>query len=234
VPLDPQAGWLPDLDRVPWDRLAILWLNTPDNPTGAVAPLDFLEEAAARCRRAGALLASDEAYSELWFAGDPPPSALQVSDRTGVVAFHTLSKRSSVPGWRSGFAAGDAELLGAYARHRAHLGTTPPAAIQRASVVAWGDEEHVAVARERYGRKRAVVLPALQAAGLQDAGGPGTFFLWLRVPGGDDVACAERWLERGISLMPGSLLGAGGEGHVRVALVPPLEACERAAAILAG
>ena len=135
-----ERGWLPDLDAVPWDRLSLLWLNTPGNPTGAVAPLEFLAEAAERCRAAGAVLACDEAYSELWFAGDPPVSALQLEDRQGVVAFNTLSKRSSMAGYRSGFVAGDPEVIAALKRFRPNTGTVPQAFVQRAAVAAWGDE----------------------------------------------------------------------------------------------
>ena len=229
---DAAGGWLPDLEAVPWDRLAILWIASPANPTGAVAPLAYLEEVATRCRAAGAVLAVDEAYTELWFEGDPPPSALQLADRTGVLSFHSLSKRSSMPGYRSGFVAGDPALIAILRRHRPNVGTAPQRFVQWASVAAWNDDEHVVQTRARYAAKRAVLLPALEAAGLRLVGGPASFFLWLAVPGGDDEAFAARWLERGIVMAPGSYLGAGGEGHVRVALVPTLAECERAAALL--
>jgi len=230
--LDAEHGWLPNLDAVPWERLVLLWVNSPGNPTGAVAPLAWLEDAAARCREHGVVLASDEAYCELYF-GDPPPSALQVAERQGVLAFHTLSKRSSMPGHRSGFVAGDAELIGLLRRFRPSLGTAPQEFVQRASVAAWGDEAHVEEARARYAAKRDVLLPALQAAGLEHVGGDASFFLWMRVPDGDDERLAARWLEHGVVVAPGSYLGEGGEGHVRVALVPTLEACERAADLVA-
>jgi len=232
LPTDEAGGWLPDLDAVPWERLAILWIASPANPTGAVAPLAYLEEAAARCRAAGAVLAVDEAYIELWFESEPPPSALQLSNRTGVLSFHSLSKRSSMPGYRSGFVAGDPALIAILRRHRPNVGTAPQRFVQHASVAAWDDDEHVAQTRSRYAAKRAALLPALQDAGLRLAGGPASFFLWLAVPGGDDEAFAARWLEQGIVLAPGSYLGAGGEGHVRVALVPTVAECERAAELL--
>ena len=232
VPLRAEHGWLPDLDALPWERLGLLWLNSPNNPTAVAAPLDFLERAAERCRAHDVVLACDEAYSELWFGGDPPASGLQVRDRAGVVVFNTLSKRSSMPGYRSGFAAGDPEIVAALRRFRPNTGTAPQTFIQRASVVAWGDEEHVTETRARYARKREIVLPALRAAGLQPAGGDASFFLWLRVPGGDDEAFAASLLEAGIVVTPGSYLGAGGEGHVRAALVPTIAQCERAAGIL--
>ena len=234
LPLLAERGWLPDLDAIDFRRLALLWVNLPNNPTGATAPLAWLEELAARCRGHGTVLASDEAYCELWFAGEPPASALQLADRTGVLAFHTLSKRSSMPGYRSGFVAGDPALVALLKRFRPTVGTAPPTFVQRASVVAWDDDAHVAEIRARYAAKRAVLLPALRAASLEPVGGDASFFLWLRVPGGDDEALAARWLERGVVVTPGSYLGEAGAGHLRVALVPTLEACRRAAALLAG
>jgi succinyldiaminopimelate transaminase len=234
MPLAAGRGWLPDLDALPWERLGLLWLNFPGNPTAATAPLAWLEEAAARCRAHDVVLASDEAYCELWFDGDAPPSALEVADRRGVLAFHTLSKRSSMPGYRSGFVAGDAELVAALRRYRPNVGTAPQVFVQRGSVAAWSDDDHVAGIRERYRRKREVLLPALLGLGLEPAGGDASFFLWLRVPGGDDVAFAEDLLGRGVVVAPGSWLGPGGEGHVRVALVPTVEECGEAAALLSG
>lgn len=232
VPLDAGSGWLPDLDALPWERLGLLWINSPNNPTGIAAPLAFLERAAERCRERDVVLACDEAYSELWFAGEPPASGLQVADRTNVVVFNTLSKRSSMPGYRSGFAAGDPEVVAALKRFRPNTGTAPQRFVQRASIAAWADEEHVRETRERYARKRAIVLPALRDAGLEPAGGDASFFLWLRVPDGDDEGFAAGLLEHGIVVTPGSYLGAGGEGHIRAALVPTVEQCERAAGIL--
>jgi succinyldiaminopimelate transaminase len=238
LPLTADHGFLPDLDAIDeatWQRLALLWVNFPNNPTAATAPAAFYEELAARCRAHDVVLASDEAYSELWFAGDAPASALQLPDRTGVLVFNTLSKRSSMPGYRSGFAAGDPSLVAALKRYRPSTGTAPQAFVQRASVAAWGDENHVVDTRERYAAKRRIVLPALTRAGLEPVGGDATFFLWLRVPDGvDDAALATAWLQRGIVVAPGSCFGPAGAGHLRAALVPTLGACERAAAVLDG
>jgi acetylornithine aminotransferase len=229
MPLRAENGWLPDLDALPWDRLGLLWLNTPGNPTGVAAPVAFLVEAAERCRRHGVVLACDEAYSELWFAGAPPASALQAG-RENVIVFNTLSKRSSMPGYRSGFVAGDPRLIAALKRYRPNVGTAPQTFVQRASVAAWNDEDHVRETRARYAAKREVVLPALVDAGLEPVGGDASFFLWMRAPSG----FAEAVMERGVVVTPGEYLGAGGEGHVRVALVPTLEECSRAAALLTG
>jgi acetylornithine aminotransferase len=238
IALDPARGFLPDLDALDpalLDRLAILWFNFPNNPTGATAPLALLERAAELARAHDFVLACDEAYSELWFAGDPPASGLQVADRTNVCVLNTLSKRSSMPGYRSGFVAGDAALVAALKRYRPNVGTAPQEFVQRASIAAWEDEAHVEAVRERYRTKRDILLPALLAAGFEDAGGPASFFLWLRTPGGeDDEAWALALLERGIVCAPGSYFGPGGAGHVRFALVPTPEACARAAGLLAG
>ena len=232
--LDAEHGWLPDLDAVDWDGVAILWLNSPNNPTAVAAPLAFYERAAALARAHGFVLACDEAYSELWFAGDPPASALQVPDLTNVIAFNTLSKRSSMPGHRLGFAAGDAELIAALKRYRPNVGTAPQEFVQRAAIAAWSDEAHVIETRARYAAKRDVLLPALLATGLEPAGGDASFFLWLRVPDGDAEAFAVRMLnELGIVVAPGPFFGPGGEGHVRAALVPTIEECRRAAELLA-
>jgi acetylornithine aminotransferase len=233
IPLDPARGFLPDLSALTPDvlsRLAILWLNFPNNPTGAVAPMALLEEAAALAREHDFVLACDEAYSELWFEGDAPVSGLQLADRTNVAVLNTLSKRSSMPGYRSGFVAGDPALIAALKRYRPNVGVAPQEFVQLASVAAWGDESHVADVRARYRAKRDLLLPALYAAGFGHAGGHGTFFLWLATPDGeDDEACALRLLEQGVACAPGSYFGAGGAGHVRFALVPTPEACAAAA-----
>jgi acetylornithine aminotransferase len=150
LPLREEHGFLPALDEVPgdvWDRAALVWLNSPNNPTGAVAPLSMLERLASLAHEHGFVFASDEAYSELWF-DEPPPSALQVGNLTNVVAFNTLSKRSSMTGFRSGFVAGDPELVDALRRFRPNVGTAPQEFVQRASVVAWGDEVHLERARD--------------------------------------------------------------------------------------
>jgi acetylornithine aminotransferase len=144
-----------------------------------------------------------------------------------------------MPGYRSGFAAGDAELVAALKRYRPNVGTAPPTFVQRAAVIAWGDEEHVVETRERYGRKRDIILPALRGIGLEPAGGDASFFLWLRIgstthpTNGDAEAFALRLLdELGIVVAPGPFFGPGGEGHVRAALVPTIEECARAADLL--
>ena len=235
LPLREEHGFLPALDDVPdavWERAALVWLNTPNNPTGAVASLAFLERLAALAREHDFVLASDEAYTELWF-DKPPPSALELDDWTNVVVFNTLSKRSSMTGFRSGFVAGDPELIAALRRFRPNVGTAPQEFVQRASIVAWGDEEHVVRARTAYARKRTLLLDVLERKGMRNAGGAATMYLWIAVPAGEtSESHAGRLLEHGIVVAPGSFLGPSGEGYVRYALVPTEEDCVRAARIL--
>ena len=236
LPLDPQSDWLPNIDAIPddvWPRLAVIWINSPNNPTGSAAPLEFFEELAERCRRHGVVLASDEAYSEIYLDDNKPASILEVSDPTHILAFNSLSKRSAMAGYRSGFVCGDPLLISAMKAVRPTLGVTPQNFVQRASIAAWGDEGHVAGMRERYARKREIMTPALEQAGLKSVGGPASFFLWCEVAGdGDDQAAAARLLEAGVLVAPGRIFGQAGEGYVRVALVPPIDECEAAAAAL--
>ena len=237
LPLREERGFLPDLDAITeeqWQRASLLWLNYPNNPTGAVAPLSLLAAAAERCRAHDVVLASDEAYSELWFGDQPPTSALQVGDLANVLVLNTLSKRSSMTGYRSGFAAGDPELIGALQRLRPAVGVTPQEFVQRASVVAWGDERHVEANRARYAAKRDVFLQLFARHGIHVAGSEGTFYLWVAVPDGrPSLAWSLELLDRAdVVVAPGSFFGPEGEGYVRIAMVPTLEECTHAAEAL--
>jgi acetylornithine aminotransferase len=235
APLEAQRGFLPDLDALPLSELGLLWLNYPNNPTAATVTAEFLERAAALAREHDFVLASDEAYSEIYFGPDPPISALALPDRANVIAFNTLSKRSSMPGYRSGFAAGDPAIVAALKRYRPNVGVAPQEFVQRAAAAAWRDEEHVDAVREVYRAKRDVVLPAFESMGLRHAGGDASFFLWLELPAGESSseAFAARLLDRGVLVAPGAFFGGAGEGYVRVALVPTLAECRRAAELLA-
>ena len=231
LPLHENKRFLPDLDGVPqetWQRTAIFWLNYPNNPTGAVAPLDFLLRAAELSREHDFLLACDEAYSELWFEA-PPHSGLEVRERGNVAVFNTLSKRSSMTGYRSGFVAADADLIAALKQYRPSVGTAPQEFVQRASIVAWSDEAHVERTRAAYRAKRDALLPTLARKGLRVAGSAATMFLWIQAPS-DDIA--DRLLEQGLIVSPGTFFGPAGAGYFRMALVPTLEECRRAAEIL--
>ena len=235
LPLLRENGFLPDLDAVEgdtWRRTAIVWVNYPNNPTGAPAPLSFYERLAELAERFDFAIASDEAYSELWF-DEPPASALQVADRSRVIVFQTLSKRSSMTGYRSGFVAAPPEVIAALKSYRPTVGTAPQEFVQRASVVAWNDERHVVETRARYAAKRDVLMPVLAALGWEVVASDATMYLWVAIPSGEpSEAVAARLLAHGLVVSPGTFFGPSGEGYIRFALVPTLEECTRAATIL--
>ena len=235
LPLLRDHDFLPDLDAVDdetWRRTAIVWVNYPNNPTGALAPLSFYERLAELAERFDFAIASDEAYSELWF-DEPPASALQIADRSRVIVFQTLSKRSSMTGYRSGFVAAPPEVIAALKSYRPSVGTAPQEFVQRASVVAWSDERHVEETRARYAAKRDVLLPVLVAKGWEVVASDATMYLWVAIPTGETAeAVAERLLQRGLLVSPGTFFGPSGEGYIRFALVPTLEECGRAATII--
>jgi acetylornithine aminotransferase len=226
LPLLRERGFLPDLDALT-DDIELLWVNYPHNPTGAPAPLEFYERLAERARELDFWIASDEAYTELWF-DEPPVSALQASDRSRVIVFQTLSKRSSMTGYRSGFVAAPPEIIRALKAYRPTVGTAPQEFVQRASVVAWNDERHVEETRARYAAKREVMIPAIEAQGWEIVASQATMYLWVVAP--DDAV--DRLLERGVLVSPGDFFGPSGAGYVRFALVPTLDECRRAADIL--
>jgi succinyldiaminopimelate transaminase len=224
LPLRRENGFLPDLDALDGD-VALVWVNYPHNPTGAVAPRAFYDALAEAAEHHDFVVGSDEAYTELWF-DEPPPSALQAVDRSRIVVFQTLSKRSSMTGYRSGFVAGPQEIVAALKAYRPTVGTAPQEFVQRASVAAWGDERHVEETRARYRAKRDVLIPAIEACGWEIVASEATMYLWVVGPDPGVL------LERGIIVSPGEMFGPSGEGYVRFALVPTLEECERAAEIL--
>jgi succinyldiaminopimelate transaminase len=224
VPLRRENGFLPQLDALP-DDLALLWVNYPHNPTGAPAPLEFYERLTELARERDFWIASDEAYTELWF-DEPPVSALQAADRSRVIVFQTLSKRSSMTGYRSGFVAAPAEVTAALKSYRPTVGTAPQEFVQRASVVAWDDERHVQETRARYAAKREVMIPAIEGLGWEIVASQATMYLWVVGPDPDAL------LARGVIVSPGEMFGPSGAGYVRFALVPTLDECRRAAEIL--
>jgi acetylornithine aminotransferase len=224
LPLLRENGFLPNLAELD-DDVALVWVNYPHNPTGAVAPREFYDELADAAERHDFVVASDEAYTELWF-DDPPTSALQAADRSRIVVFQTLSKRSSMTGYRSGFVAGPPAIVGALKAYRPTVGTAPQEFVQRASVVAWNDERHVEQTRARYRAKRDVLVPAIEERGWEIVASEATMYLWVVGPDPGEL------LEQGLIVSPGEMFGPSGTGYVRFALVPTLEECERAAAIL--
>jgi len=204
----------------------IFWINYPHNPTGAVAPRDYLERVGAAARRHGFVVASDECYADIYF-GEPPLSMLQVQVENAV-AIHSCSKRSGMTGYRSGFVAGDADVVAVLKRFRSHPGVASPDFVTAAAVAAWSDDAHAAERRAVFGRKRDLFLELFRSRGLAVHGSEATLYLWLEVPGGLDAAgYAARLLEAGIVVAPGPAFGAG-EGYVRVALVPTLDECRLA------
>jgi succinyldiaminopimelate transaminase len=226
-------AFLPDFNAIPENvlkRTALMWLNYPNNPTGFSAPHELYEQAADLARKYNFVLASDEAYSEIWF-GQQPTSAL-ATGADNVVVVNTLSKRSCMTGYRSGFIAGDERVIGRLRSYRPSVGTTPQDFVQRASVAAWQDEEHVEVARRRWQEKNEILNLALAHHDIA-ANNDATFFLWTRVPDGySSASFAELLIRHGIIVTPGSGFGADGEGYVRFATVPTLDACRQAAELI--
>ncbi len=235
VPLLAENGFLPDLDAIDadtWARAALLWVCYPNNPTGAVAPRSFFERLAELAREHDVLVCSDEAYSELWF-DEPPVSALEVRDRGNIVVFNTLSKRSSMTGYRCGFVAADEDVIEALRKFRPSVGTAPQIFVQRAAIAAWGDEVHVEQNRALYARKRQLFLDLFADKGVALAGSAATMYLWVETPAGEtSESFADRLLDCGVVVAPGSYFGPAGEGYVRFALVPTEAECADAVAVL--
>jgi len=228
-PLRSANGWRFDPDDVPdtvWERTALLWLNYPHNPTGAVLERDDLARVIERARRHGFWVASDEAYAEVYF-GSPPPSMLELGS-DNVLALHTLSKRSAMTGYRSGFMAGDRKLIAALRRFRPNIGVATPEFVQHAAIAAWNDDAHADQQRALYAAKRDLVQGEFRRRGWTIEASEATFYLWVEAPGGDEVAWVERLMRKGILATPGSYLGGAGAGYVRWALVPTLDGCKAA------
>ncbi|MBU6377854.1 MAG: succinyldiaminopimelate transaminase [Gammaproteobacteria bacterium] len=237
-------GFLPDLESVPadvWDRVQLLYLCSPGNPAGAVMDVRQWQRVLALAERHDFLIAADECYAEL-YADDnqPPPSLLNAAVASGragferCVVFHSLSKRSSLPGLRSGFVAGDARVLERFLLYRTYHGCAMPLPTQAASVAAWNDEAHVSVNRGLYREKFAQVLPIL-APRLVCHAPQGGFYLWAQVGGDDELWTRELFARQNVTVLPGSYLARAtgglnpGAGRVRISLVAELDECVEAA-----
>ena len=237
-------GLNPDFDAVPaeiWKRCQILFLCSPGNPTGALIPVETLKKLIALADEHDFVIAADECYSELYFDEDaPPPGLLSAcaelgrSDFKRCVVFHSLSKRSNLPGLRSGFVAGDASILKHFLLYRTYHGCAMPVQTQLASVAAWNDEAHVRANRDMYREKFAAVLDIL--APVMDVQRPdGGFYLWARTPGDDTLFTRDLFANEHVTVVPGSYLSREvngvnpGAGRVRMALVAPLAECIEAA-----
>jgi LL-diaminopimelate aminotransferase len=226
VRLRGEDGFLLPLEAVDPERTRILWLNYPHNPTGATASYEYLEEVAGFCREHDILLFSDECYNDI-YSGEPSPSILEVT-RERTLAFCSLSKRSGMTGYRSAMMAGDPELVSALAKLRPSIGVATQAFVQDAAIAAWSDDDHVEKRRRVFGEKRELFTEFFERAGLDYLRTDASFYLWVVIPNDDDEAYALRLMDEGIVVAPGSSFGPGGEGYVRVALVPSVEQCVRA------
>ena len=240
---DPHNEFLPDLDGVPghvWDRCQVLFLCSPGNPTGAVAGIDYLRRALALADKHDFVVAADECYSEIYLdEANPPTGLLQAAIAAGhgnferCVVFHSLSKRSSVPGLRSGFVAGDAQVMKPFLLYRTYHGCAMPEQVQFASIPAWNDEAHVIENRRLYRQKFADVVPILQEV-LEVTAPEAGFYLWPRVA--DDERFTRELFERkNVKVLPGRYIARDGHpdnpgvGRVRISLVATVPECVEAA-----
>ena len=247
APSDPSRNFAVNWDTVPeavWQRTQLLFVCSPGNPTGAVMPLAEWEKLFALSDRHGFVIASDECYSEIYFRDEPPLGGLQAAHQLGrsdfknLISFTSLSKRSNVPGLRSGFVAGDAALIKAFLLYRTYHGSAMSPIVQAASIAAWGDEQHVVENRTLYRKKFSQVTPLLSGVmdvALPDAG----FYLWAKVPDALGMTDAEfaraLFAQYNVTVLPGSYLAREAQGsnpgaqRVRMALVAEAEECVEAA-----
>lgn len=227
-----QFYFRPDLPgRVPReveDKIAILWINYPHNPTGAQMEPAALRRIADWARERGILLACDECYCDV-HAGKPAPSMLQIA-REGILVFHSLSKRSGMTGYRQGFVAGDPKLIATYKSVRAGIGVAPHEPGQHAAIAAWGDDAHAEDRRRVFEAKRNLFLQFFGGAGVKVvASESAILYLWAATPAGmSSQQYAMKLAEVGIVVSPGTDFGAAGEGFIRLALVPTLDGCRAA------
>jgi N-succinyldiaminopimelate aminotransferase len=243
VPSDPSRNFAQDWDSVPdavWARTQLLFVCSPGNPTGAVMPLTEWKKLFDLSDRFGFVIASDECYSEIYFREEPPLGGLEAAARLGRTDFKnlliltSLSKRSNVPGMRSGFCAGDAALIKQFLLYRTYHGSAMSTVVQAASVAAWDDEDHVRDNRQQYRDKFAKVTPMLQSVldvQLPDAG----FYLWARVEGSDTDFARDLLALYNVTVLPGSFLAREARGfnpganRIRMALVAETAECVEAA-----
>jgi LL-diaminopimelate aminotransferase len=240
VPLRPDNDFLIPLEDIPENiarRMRLLYLNYPNNPTAAVAPRSYLEDAVRFCRERGAMLVYDNAYSEIAFDGYRPPSIFEIDGAIDVaIEFHSFSKTYNMTGWRIGWAAGNADAIAALSRIKSFVDTGQFLPIQAAAAAALASYDewvpgNVAAFRER----RDVLVNALQDAGFPVNTPAATMYVWVPVPGGASEIFARRALmEQGVVIMPGAALGAGGEGFFRAALTLPAERLQEAARRIGG
>ena len=244
VPCLPETNDLPDFEGISesvWQATELVYLCSPGNPTGAVLDEPTLQQLIERAQRYDFVIAADECYSEVYHdEQSPPPSLLQAAARMGLdgfdhcMVFHSLSKRSNLPGLRSGFVAGDAKLMAPYYDYRTYHGCAMPVHVQEASIAAWQDERHVVANRAIYREKFDRVYPILSNV-LNVAMPPAAFYLWPQLPIDDEAFALRLFAEENITVLPGSYLARehngvnAGAGRARIALVAPLDDCVSAA-----
>lgn len=239
-PLLPENNFYPIFSEFPADilkRAKIFWLCYPNSPTGKLATRKFFEETMAFCQKHGIILASDECYIDLYFK-EKAISALEIS-KQGVIAFHSLSKRNNMTGYRVGFVCGDAEIISVFKKLKTNIDSGTPDFTQAAAITALGDDMHVELMRQKYAKRREFIFEGLRKLGLQVLEPEGTFYLWQRVPDGfNSVSFAKRLLQKdcGIAVTPGEWISdplANGENpgkyYVRFALVESEERVAQAA-----
>ncbi|MCW9014545.1 MAG: succinyldiaminopimelate transaminase [Gammaproteobacteria bacterium] len=239
-----ETGYLPDFDAIAeadWQRCQLLYICTPGNPTGAVIPKEQLKALIEKAEKYDFIIASDECYSEIYFdESTPPPGLLEAATEIGntdykrCIVFHSLSKRSNLPGLRSGFVAGDADIIQAFFQYRTYHGCAMPGHHQQASICAWNDEQHVKDNRKLYKQKFNSVLETLSPVldvKLPDAG----FYLWPQTPVTDTEFAQRLFAEQNVTVLPGQYLSRTsnninpGENHIRMALVATVEETTEAA-----
>jgi len=238
------TSFLPDFDGIPaevWRRCQLIYICSPGNPTGRVIPLAQLQKLIQLAEQYDFIIASDECYSELYFDETTPPVGLLEAahslgnrDYRRCVVFHSLSKRSNLPGLRSGFIAGDAHILADYYRYRTYQGCALPPPLQHASIAAWSDETHVRENRALYRQKFQRVIEILNDV-LPVSQPDGGFYLWPKLPISDEQFTRDLYAQQNITVLPGRYLSRDahgenpGAGHVRMALVADQAQCEQAA-----
>lgn len=234
VPLGPHNSYAMDPDVLPESvlrRASVVFLNYPHNPTGFGLSDELFARWVDVREEYGFVLVNDEGNADLHYEGRAPRSLLEFG-RKGCLAVHSLSKRSGMTGYRSGFVAGDAELIATFRRFRPSMGTAPQEFVQAAATVAWTDKKHVDERVAVFAQKRKVLLELCKQRGLRVHGGMSGLYLWVEVPAGvSDVDYAARCRDVGVVVAPGSFFGKGQERFVRLALVPTVEECKAAAAI---
>lgn len=211
-----------------WDQSVMIWTNSPHNPAGTVATRDTVQGFVDRASESATWLCADECYVDL-YENQPPTSVLELAGpgSPGVLSFLSLSKRSGMTGYRSAAIVGDPSAIARLAELRVATGTASPEFVQTAAVAAWSDDVHAVERREIFAAKRRVIRAAFEPAGLEIVGSEAALYVWVKVE--DDVATTARLLDAGIVVSPGRAFGAGGEGYIRLALVPTLEECQEAA-----